>query len=78
MDTLARGLMIADDILQNSEYQNLKNQRYKSFDGNKGLLFSDGKLNLEEIASLASNQNEPSLTSGKQELFESIINKHIK
>ena len=78
MDTLARGLMIADDILQNSEYQNLKNQRYKSFDGNKGLLFSDGKLNLEELASLASNQNEPSLSSGKQELFESIINKHIK
>ncbi len=78
MDTLARGLMIADDILQNSEYQSLKNQRYKSFDGNKGLLFSEGKLNLEEIASLASNQNEPSLISGKQELFESIINKHIK
>ena len=44
----------------------------------KGLLFSDGKLNLEEIASLASNQKEPSLISGKQELFESIINKHIK
>ena len=78
MDTLARGLMIADDILQNSEYQNLKNQRYKSFDDNKGLLFSDGKLNLEDLASLASNQNEPSLSSGKQELFESIINKHIK
>jgi xylose isomerase len=78
MDTLARGLMIADDILQNSEYQSLKNQRYKSFDGNKGLLFSEGKLNLEEIASLASNQKEPSLISGKQELFESIINKHIK
>ena len=78
MDTLARGLMIADDILQNSEYQSLKNQRYQSFDGNKGLLFSEGKLNLEEIASLASNQKEPSLISGKQELFESIINKHIK
>ena len=78
MDTLARGLMIADDILQNSEYQILKNQRYKSFDGNEGLLFSEGKLNLEEIASLASNQKEPNLISGKQELFESIINKHIK
>ncbi len=78
MDTLARGLMIADDILQNSEYQSLKNQRYKSFDDNKGLLFSDGKLNLEELANLASNQDEPSLSSGKQELFESIINKHIK
>ena len=78
MDTLARGLMIASDILQNSEYQNLKNQRYKSFDDDKGLLFSDGKLNLEELASLASNQKEPSLKSGKQELFESIINKYIK
>ena len=78
MDTLARGLMIASDILQNSEYQNLKNQRYKSFDDDKGLLFSDGKLNLEELASLALNQKEPSLKSGKQELFESIINKYIR
>ena len=78
MDTLARGLMIASDILQNSEYQNLKNQRYKSFDDDKGLLFSNGKLNLEELASLASNQKEPSLKSGKQELFESIINKYIR
>ena len=70
--------MIASDILQNSEYQNLKNQRYKSFDDDKGLLFSNGKLNLEELASLASNQKEPTLKSGKQELFESIINKYIK
>ena len=78
MDTLARGLMIASDILQNSEYQNLKNQRYKSYAGDKGILFSEGKLNLEELAYLASNQKEPSLKSGKQELFESIINKYIK
>jgi len=78
MDTLARGLMIANDILQNSEYKNLKNQRYKSYAGDKGILFSESKLNLEELASLASNQKEPSLKSGKQELFESIINKYIR
>ena len=78
MDILARGLLIADDILQNSDYTNLKIQRYKSFDHSKGLLFSEKKLSLKELASLASNKKDPNTTSGKQELFESIINKYIK
>ena len=78
MDTLARGLLIANDILQNSDYTNLKIQRYKSFDHSKGLLFSEKKLSLKELASLASNKKDPDKTSGKQELFESIINKYIK
>ena len=78
MDTLARGLLIANDILQNSDYTNLKIQRYKSFNHSKGLLFSEKKLSLKELASLASNKKDPNTTSGKQELFESIINKYIK
>ena len=78
MDTLARGLLIADNILHNSDYQNLKNKRYKSFDSNEGLLFTANQLNLKDLASLASKRDEPEMISGKQELFESIINKHIK
>ena len=78
MDTLARGLLIADDILHKSNYKDLKQKRYQSFDKDKGLHFTKNKLGLEELANIASNTSEPKMISGKQELFESIINKYIK
>ena len=78
MDTLARGLLIADEILRKSNYTDLKQNRYKSFDKDKGLLFTKNKLSLEDLANIASNQSEPEMISGKQELFESIISKYIK
>ena len=78
MDTLARGLLIADEILQKSDYQNLIHQRYKSFDSNKGLLFAKNQLSLKDLANLASIHGDPDIISGKQELFESYINKYIK
>ena len=78
MDTLARGLLIADEILQKSNYQDLKNKRYKSFGNNEGLLFAKNQLSLEDLASLASKQGDLNIISGKQELYESIINNYIK
>ena len=78
MDTLARGLLIADEILQKSNYQDLKNKRYKSFDNNEGLLFVKNQLSLEDLANLASKQGDLNIISGKQELYESIINNYIK
>ena len=78
MDTLARGLLIADEILQKSNYQDLKNKRYKSFDNNEGLLFAKNQLSLEDLANLASKQGDLNIISGKQELYESIINNYIK
>jgi len=77
IDTLARGLLIADDILNNSDYLKLKNNRYHSFNKGDGLKFSNNELNLAELSELALNYSEPDLISGKQELFESLINKYI-
>ncbi len=77
MDNLARGLIIADDILANSNYQELKNKRYESFNNDNGLLYTRGQLSLKDLAQIASTQDEPDTISGKQELFESIINKYI-
>ena len=77
MDTLARGLLIANDILNNSDYLKLKNNRYNSFSKGNGLKFSNNQLTLAELSQLALNHSEPDLISGKQELFESIVNKYI-
>ena len=50
---------------------------HKSFDKDDGLSFSNGDLNLKALAALAEHGKEPELVSGKQELFESLINKYI-
>ena len=78
MDTLARGLIIADEILRTSEYQALKEARYASYDSGDGARFERGELSLGYLAGLATDVGEPELISGKQELFESIINRHIR
>jgi len=77
MDAFARALVIANDILTNSEYSKLKNGRYESFDTGEGKKFEEGILSLEDLYQLACKNNEPTITSGKQELFEQLINMYI-
>lgn len=77
MDVFARSLIIADNILQNSDYLKMLKKRYASYDDGNGKEFEEGKLGLEELRELAIGNGEPNKTSGKQELFETIINDHI-
>ena len=77
MDTLARSLIIADNILQNSDYLKMKKERYVSYGSQNGVAFSKGELGLHELAKLAVELGEPKQISGKQELYESIINQFI-
>lgn len=77
MDVFARSLIIADNILANSPYRKLRNDRYASFDSGKGLEFEQGKLTLEDLHAYAISSSEPAQISGKQERFENIINQYI-
>ena len=77
MDTFARALVTADNILTKSPYKKLRTDRYASFDNGKGAEFSAGKLSLEALADVGANGGEPGLTSGKQELYEAIINQYV-
>src|SRR5450631_1696262 len=77
IDTFARALIAADTILSNSDYKKLRKDRYASFDQGKGKEFEEKKLSLEELRNYAIEKGEPENTSGKQELYELIINNHI-
>ncbi len=77
MDTFARGLEIADRILNNSDFVKLRNNRYQNFDNGEGAQFADGNLTLEDLRQLATEFGEPPMISGKQELYENIINQHF-
>jgi xylose isomerase len=77
MDTFARALKIADRILAESPYKKLRADRYASFTEGKGADFAKGKLTLEELATVAVEDGEPGQISGRQELYEALINQYI-
>lgn len=77
MDTFAKGLIVADKILKESDYIKLKKNRYSSFDKGKGKDFEKGKLTLEMLCSIASDLGEPLTKSGKQEMLEQMINMYL-
>jgi xylose isomerase len=77
MDAFARSLIIANDIMEHSDYLSLRKNRYASFDEGKGKAFETGKLDLEALRSHALEIGEPKMTSGKQEMYENILNQFI-
>ena len=76
-DTFARALMTADKIISSSSYSELRRKRYQTFDSGNGKDFENGKLELNDLYNIAKDSNEIELESGKQELFENIINQYI-
>lgn len=77
MDAFARGLLIASEILEKSEYKSMRKERYASFDAGKGKEYETGKLTLEDLRTHALSVGEPKQTSGKQERYENILNQFI-
>ena len=76
-DTFARALITADKIMTSSAYTSLRKKRYSSFDSGKGKDFENGKLDLNDLYAIAKENGELPLVSGKQELFENIINQYM-
>jgi xylose isomerase len=77
MDSFARALIVADQILQKSDYKKVRTNRYASFDSGKGKEFENGQLNLTQLRDIAAANGVPELISGKQEYLENIINRYI-
>ncbi len=77
MDAFARALIVADEILQRSDYRKFRAERYSSFDSGAGRDFEEGKLSLEDLREYAIKRGEPAATSGKQEWMENLINHYI-
>ncbi len=76
-DTFAKALLAADAILENSSYEELLKNRYASFEAGKGADFVSEKLGLTDLYNYAVKTGEPQQISGKQELFENVINRFV-
>lgn len=77
MDVFARALVVADNILSNSDYLKIRAERYASYDSGKGAEFESGKLTVEDLYAIAKQSGEPKQISGKQEMLEQLINSYI-
>ncbi len=77
MDVLARALLTAHEILENSSYEELRKERYASYDNGDGAAFENGELSLTDLKKLAEENGEPEQISGRQEYFENLINQYI-
>ena len=73
----AAWMIAADSILQKTEFNKFRQERYASFDSGKGKDFEDGKLTLENLRDLAVENGEPEMKSGRQEWLENLVNRYV-
>ena len=78
MDAMARALLNAAAIVEESPIPQMLKERYSSFDAGEGKRFEEGKMSLEELVAHAKKCGEPELQSGKQELYETILSLYCK
>lgn len=76
-DTFARGLIVADKIINDPSFSKIVDHRYDSFNQSKGSDFEEGKLQLPDLYEFALNTDSIPAISGKQERLENIINQNI-
>lgn len=74
MDTFALGLEAADKVLNGGPIPAMLKERYSSYDSGKGADFEAGKFSLEDLRDMAAAGSEPEMISGKQELYENLVN----
>ncbi len=78
MDAMAHALLNAAAVLEESPLPKMVKDRYASFDKGLGKKFEEGKATLEDLYKYAKKNGEPVAASGKQELYETLLNLYAK
>ncbi len=78
LDTLARALLVAADLVERGELAALKDRRYAGWDGELGTTILGGTLSLADLeARVADGSIDPVRASGAQERLENLVNQRI-
>ena len=77
MDMFARGLLIANAIIEDKALSGFIAERYSSFNSGIGEQIMSGQIDLEGIDRWVRSQEAPVLQSGRQEMLENIINSYV-
>lgn len=74
MDAMARTPENAAALLDKFPYKKMLTGRYAPLDGDRDKEFEDGELTLKDAVTCTKIKSGPRQTSGKQELYEAILN----
>lgn len=77
MDTFAKGLLVANELLEDGVLENFVADRYSSYNNGIGKKIIDGATDFEELAAYALDHDQIKNTSGRQEMLEDIVNRYI-
>jgi xylose isomerase len=78
IDTLARALLVAADMIENKTLAGPRADRYSGWGKGLGASILSGDVNLEGLEEkVASGEVDPKPTSGRQELLENQVNQRI-
>lgn len=77
MDTFAKGLLVADKLLQDRVLEDFVDERYASYNEGIGAKIVAGETDFEELAAYALENDQIKNKSGRQELLEDIVNRYI-
>jgi xylose isomerase len=79
VDTLARALLAAASLQESGELAALRDQRYAGWGGPLGTRILDGDTSLVDLhQSVLAENLEPTPVSGRQELLENLVNRHVE
>lgn len=74
IDTLARGLLIVADLIENGGIEKFEKERYAGWEKKLGQDILQGKMDFSKIAEYAlAHQLDPKPTSGRQEMLEMML-----
>ncbi|AKJ63683.1 xylose isomerase [Kiritimatiella glycovorans] len=77
MDTFARALKAAANMIADGVFADFVKQRYAGWDGEFGRRIENGELGFEELEAHVLEHGEPELQSGRQEMLEHRFNDYV-
>ncbi len=77
MDTFARGLLAAHQIIEDGVLDNFINERYASYTDGIGNRVMSGQETFDSLEQYVLQQGDPAYKSGRQEMLESILRSYV-
>ncbi|HKJ68318.1 MAG TPA: xylose isomerase [bacterium] len=77
MDTFARGLLVAHEMMQDEALSKNLRERYSSYNSGIGKEIMSGTADLESLEAFILKEGMPALKSGRQEALENVVNSYI-
>ncbi len=77
MDTFAKGLLVANNLLEDRVLEDFVEDRYSSYKEGIGAKIVANETDFEELAAYALKNDQIKNKSGRQELLEDVVNRYI-